>query len=193
MASSTSHFTSSSSTTQSFPLPEMYGFPPLFTLQPVAATREKQLKIWRDIVVAYHIHNSLHHMVPETFPLFCNESIGRRLNKEGIDAVVQSLIQHGNAEWTDATHTSLHVIWKSVEVISGEVLEWARKNDDGSGTVYTIYELHSGDQDDHLFNTLHGTDPIMLRRALELLEKNRKCKIIPGAAPDEDGVKFSKV
>lgn len=129
-------------------------------------------------------------MVPETFPLFTNEKIDRKLNKAGIDAVVQSLIQHGNAEWTDSTHTSLHIIWKSAEVISGEVLEWARKND--SGTVYTIYELHSGDQDDHFSNTLHGTDPVMLRRALELLERNNKCKIIPGATPEEDGVKFSK-
>jgi len=129
-------------------------------------------------------------MVPETFPLFANESIDRRLNKDGISAVVQSLIQHGNAEWADESQTSLHIIWKSAEVISGEVLDWARKND--SGTIYTIYELHSGDDDDHISNTLHGTDPVMLRRALEILERNKKCKIIPGATPDEDGVRFSK-
>jgi hypothetical protein len=34
---------------------------------------------------------------------------------------------------------------------------------------------------------------VILRRALEILESSDKCRILKGAQPDEDGVKFLAV
>ena len=36
--------------------PEFYNFPPFFTIQPVLATREKQLALWRELILNYHNH-----------------------------------------------------------------------------------------------------------------------------------------
>ena len=41
------------------------------------------------------------------------------------------------------------------------------------------------------FQGFSGSDPIILRRALEILESQGKCVIISGESSDEDGVKFS--
>mmetsp|Transcript_5657 Transcript_5657/g.12014 ORF Transcript_5657/g.12014 Transcript_5657/m.12014 type:complete len:196 (-) Transcript_5657:178-765(-) len=38
----------------SFDLPDFWYFPPFFTLQPVLATREKQLGQWRELILKYH-------------------------------------------------------------------------------------------------------------------------------------------
>lgn len=122
-------------------------FPPFFTIQPVLPTCEKQLKLWRDLIIGYCIQGNLYHLVPSTFPYFKNESIDRQLSKEGINSVVESLIKAGNAEWEDNLKTSLRIIWKTPEALSGEIYDWARKSA-LLGQVFTIYELHSGDDED---------------------------------------------
>lgn len=74
----------------------------------------------------------------------------------------------GNAEWQDTTSKgALRVMWKSPQTLAGEVYAWACRTDI-LGTVFTIYELHAGD--DNHDSGFHGVDPITLRRALDLLE-----------------------
>ncbi|RYY82737.1 hypothetical protein EON63_12760 [archaeon] len=51
----------------------------------------------------------------------------------------------GNAEWEDQNRSTLLIMWKSPEVLGNEIYEWASKTDI-LGTVFTIYELHSGDE-----------------------------------------------
>lgn len=70
-------------------------FKPMYTLQPVRSTRDKQLKQWGDIVMRYCKEKKISSIDPSTFPLFSNESIDRKLSLEGIDAVVQNMIRAG--------------------------------------------------------------------------------------------------
>lgn len=51
----------------------------------------------------------------------------------------------GNAEWEDGNHTSLRIIWKTPEALAGEVYHWALQQE-VAGTVFTLYELHSGEE-----------------------------------------------
>ena len=51
----------------------------------------------------------------------------------------------GNAEWEDSERTSLRIIWKTPEAFAGEVYSWAVRND-LINTVFTVYELHSGEE-----------------------------------------------
>ncbi len=53
MASSSS----SSSLAASFKYPDVYHLPPFFTIQPVAATREKQLGMWCDLLARFVRHS----------------------------------------------------------------------------------------------------------------------------------------
>lgn len=50
-----------------------------------------------------------------------------------------------NAEWDDAAHTVLRIMWKTPEALALDVYEWASKREI-LGTVYTFYELLSGDE-----------------------------------------------
>lgn len=79
----------------------------------------------------------------------------------------------GNAEWEDSTHVALRIILKSAESLAGEMYAWACKND-LIGTVLTMYELHSGD--DHEDSGFYGTDPVIIRRAIILLEREGKVR-----------------
>lgn len=46
-----------------FQFPEFYSFPPFFTIQPVLASREKQLALWRELILRYHTENKIKTLV----------------------------------------------------------------------------------------------------------------------------------
>mmetsp|Transcript_35112 Transcript_35112/g.35747 ORF Transcript_35112/g.35747 Transcript_35112/m.35747 type:complete len:182 (-) Transcript_35112:120-665(-) len=167
--------------------PDLWGFKPFFTLQPVRATREKQLQIWRDMIVKYHKQINQFIMIPYDFPYFENAAIERKLSSEAIHAIVNYMIETGYAEWDDSEHTRLVIMWKKPEVLAGDIYEWAQKHY-YIDSVFTIYELLSGDeyQDSGFF----GIDGMLFRKALETLERANKCVIFQGSSSNEDGVKF---
>ena len=152
-------------------------FKPLFTLQPVKSTREKQLKLWSELVMR---HCREHHLVtihPSTFPLFRNDAIERQLSAEGIAAVVDHMIKIGCADWEDAGQKVLQILLKAPEVLANEIYQWATENG-LLGSVSTIYELHSGEDTTTSF---YGTDVSLIRKALGVLENTDRCRIIVGA------------
>jgi len=177
-----------------FEPPAFYNFPPFFTLQPVQATHEKQLKLWRELVVSYHTFSKEYVLDnPYEFPLFKNEKIDRKLSSEFIDAVVKSLIDEGMAEWENKESTksvergSLLILSQSSESLALEIYAWAGK-ELLIGSVVTLYEIYGGEEyPDSQFN---GMSVPILRRALDVLESSQKCVIIEGASADEDGIKF---
>ena len=71
--------------------------------------------------------------------------IDRFLTHEAIHVIAQSLVTAGNGEWEDAGHTTLRVLLKSPEQLANEIYRWA-SGAEVLGTVYTMYELHSGDE-----------------------------------------------
>jgi ESCRT-II complex subunit VPS25 len=169
------------------PPAEFWNFKPFFTLQPVVATREKQLNTWSSIILQYCAQHKMNRIDPWTFPLFENTAINRKLNRDGITAVITKLIRSGNAEWEDSSKTGLRIILKSVQSLAGDIYAWANRND-FVGTVLTLYEIHSGE--DHQDSGFFGTDPIILKRAIQVLEREGKATILEGSTPEEDGVKF---
>lgn len=141
--------------------------------------------------------------------------MGRELSADGVNAVINKLIQTGNAEWEDASHTGLRIILKTPESLAGDIYAWYvtflfhhpiksltyslvtnsssfsyRASRNGLiGTVLTLFELHSGD--DYQDSGFYGADPIILKRALQVLEREGKCSVFEGANPGEEGVKFN--
>ena len=67
----------------------------MYTLQPVRSTRDKQLKQWSDIVMQHCKENNISNINPSTCPLFSNDAINRKLSPDGINAVVQNMINAG--------------------------------------------------------------------------------------------------
>ena len=174
----------------SFEPPSFYNFRPFFTIQPVQATREKQLKLWRDLIVSYHVHHKSFRMVdPPHWPLFKNDAIGRKLSTDAIKLVINSLVEEGVAEWEDEDHpVNLIVMSKSSATLAHELYEWATK-ENLVGYIVTIYEIHAGD--DYVDSPFQGMDPVILRKALEVLEAGGKAVVIQGENPQDDGIKFT--
>lgn len=87
------------STEKSF-VSDYRNFKPMFTLQPVKATREKQLKQWSSIIMKHCKDDNLNQINPSDFSLFSNHSIDRQLSDEGITAVVENMIKSGKSAHT---------------------------------------------------------------------------------------------
>ncbi len=176
----------------SFRLPSFYKFKPFYTLQPVQATREKQLKLWRDLIISYHRHHGQYRMAdPLSWPLFHNKEIDRHLGAEGIRAVVDSLLETGLAEWEDPTDESssgaLLIMLKSSDALAQEVYEWATR-ENLIGNVATIYEVLEGDEcSDSPFK---GLDVSVLKKALAVLQTSGRCLVLQGSSDLETGIKF---
>jgi ESCRT-II complex subunit VPS25 len=167
--------------------PEFYSFPPFFTIQPVLATQEKQLALWRDLILRYHTQHKLKTLVVHECPLWKNDKIGRRLGSDAIREVMQDLVDHGNGEWLDDAKTQCRILWRKPEELATDIYEWATASGN-IGSVCTLYELHSGEDINGM--SFEGLDEELLRRALAILEDEGKCTIFKGDTSEEDGIKF---
>lgn len=58
-------------------------------------TREKQLKLWKDIILQYHMQNNIFSMNLASCPLFENKSIERKLSLDEISELVEHLMATG--------------------------------------------------------------------------------------------------
>jgi len=126
-----------------FEYPEFYSFPPFFTEQPVIATREKQMSLWRELILRYHTSFKIKTLVVHDCPLWKNEEVGRELSGEAIAAVVKDFIKSGHGEWEDDSKTRCRILWRKPEQLASDIYDWAETNG-YINSVCTVYELHSG-------------------------------------------------
>ncbi|GJP39579.1 hypothetical protein CLOM_g23933 [Closterium sp. NIES-68] len=152
-----------------FSLPHFYNYPPYFTLQPVRATRERQVRLWADLIVAYCRQHRMWVVSTDDFPLFHNVAIERR------------------AEWTDRSRTRCLILWKAIADWADTLLHFVRENGFGD-SVLTLQEIRSGD--DTRGTDLEGIDDAVLRRAVRVLEGKGLATLFKGSSSDDEGVKF---
>ena len=163
---------------------EWRSFPPLYTLQPVETTQAQQLKIWVDLVHAWAAEQSQWRFILAECPVFENREIGRRLGKDGIAAVGKALLRDGRAE---AVGDEILLFEVRPEDLAQRIYDWVL----GSGMVngvYTVFELH--DANGLPESPARNVEPILVRRALAVLERNSKAEVFQGDTTDDLGVKF---
>lgn len=183
----------SSSSSSSFAYPDFYDFPPFFTIQPVLTTREKQLELWRNLILQYHTVHKLKIMKVYDCPLWKNDNIHRQLKDDDIMIIVNDFCDHGHGEWQDDSKTYCKILWRKPEQLAVDIYDWAEMNgyagSGSTGGICTVYELHSGEDINGM--SFQGADEELLRRALAILESQGKCRIFQGDTSSEDGIKFS--
>ena len=173
-------------------MPEFYSFPPFFTLQPVLSSREKQLALWRELILRYHTHYKVSQLVVHDCPLWKNDALPRQLSTADIRCIMDDFVRHGHGEWVDdrrggGEKTLCRILWRPPEQLAADIYVWAQQNG-YLNSVCTLYELHSG-EDVHGMS-FQGADEELLRRALAILEAQGKCTIFKGETSQEDGIKF---
>jgi len=171
-----------------FQFPQFFDFPPFFTIQPVLATREKQLALWRELILSYHTHHRIQTLKVYDCPLWKNAAIQRSLLPDEIATVAQDFCDSGHGEWLSNDKQALRILWRKPDQLAVDIYQWAETNG-YVGSVVTVYELHSGEDVNGM--SFQGADEELLRRALSILEERGKCTLFKGDTSEEDGIKFS--
>lgn len=172
-----------------FKLPQFFNYPPYFTLQPVRETREKQVQLWKELILEFCKNQKIFIIgLEEEFPLFSNSEIERSLSHEAREAFVSALVSDGRAEWLDKGHRKCLILWHRIQDWSDIIINFVKENG-LEDSVMTVEEIRSGIESRG--TELHGLDRTILMRALKLLENKGKLAIFKGTSADDEGVKFS--
>uniref|UniRef100_A0A0D9WJY1 ESCRT-II complex subunit VPS25 n=1 Tax=Leersia perrieri TaxID=77586 RepID=A0A0D9WJY1_9ORYZ len=171
-----------------FELPDFFNYPPFFTLQPVRATSEMQMRVWKELILDYCRSQRIYIIsLDQDFPLFCNPAIERSLSREAKEAFLSALVTEGRAEWMDRDHTRCLILWRRIQDWADYILNFVKEN--GSEFVSTVEEIRSGVETRE--TELAGIDPGVLLRAVKLLEQKGKAVVFKGNSTDDEGIKFS--
>ncbi|XP_010529232.1 PREDICTED: vacuolar protein sorting-associated protein 25-like [Tarenaya hassleriana] len=172
-----------------FKLPQFFNYPPYFTLQPVRDTREKQVQLWKELILDYCKTQKLFVVgLEEDFPLFSNPAIDRSLSHEAREVFLSALVSEGRAEWIDKGRRKCLMLWHRVQEWADVILQFVRENG-LEDSVMTVEEIRSGTESRG--TELQGIDRRILIRALKLLENKGKLALFKGTSADDEGVKFS--
>ncbi|KAI3878935.1 hypothetical protein MKX03_037332 [Papaver bracteatum] len=172
-----------------FKLPQFFNYPPYFTLQPVRDTREKQVQLWKELILDYCRNQKIFVIgIEEEFPLFTNQVIERFLSHEAKETFLSALVSEGRAEWMDKGHKRCLILWHRIQEWADIIMRFVKETG-LEDSVMTIEEIRSGIESRG--TKLHGMDRTILTRALKLLEQKGKAAIFKGSSADDEGVKFS--
>ena len=171
-----------------FDFPQLYKFPPMFTLQPVAHTRMKQLESWRTIIMSWSKHTKTYVLSVSNCPIFENKKIIRKVGLQDRIVILDYLVEKGNAEWTDSSEKSMClVMWNSLDEWAKLVYKWAQSCSH-IGNVFTLYDLTQGDETTG--EEFHGVDPKVFYRIIATLQSQRLVHVFASSNLEETGVKF---
>lgn len=174
-----------------FKYPPFHNLPPFYTLQPVLTTREKQTRLWIDLIVQYCQQLAIYTLnVDECLemPLFNNASIHRKLTKDSLYHFFDQMVREGRAEYHDAKRrTHVDVYWKTPAQWADVILAWVNENGYNS-SVLTVYELLEGETGEGA--EFYGMNPELFRKAIFVLNQKGAAELIQGSTSDADGVKF---
>ncbi|XP_058103972.1 vacuolar protein sorting-associated protein 25 [Magnolia sinica] len=172
-----------------FKLPHFFNYPPYFTLQPVRDTREKQVQLWKELILDYCRSQKIFVIgLEEEFPLFTNPAIERTLSHEAREVFLSALVSEGRAEWMDKGRKKCLILWLRIQDWADCILRFVKENG-LEDSVMTLEEIRSGIESRG--TELAGIDRTVLMRALRLLEQKGKAAIFKGTSADDEGVKFS--
>lgn len=138
----------------------MFGLPPFFTLQPVAATQQTQLGLWGQLIrAAAATTKGAAIRVDKDCPLFENKRLGQRLDQEGRAAVLAHLADaHAShvivvraasgttgeapSDWQDAGDPRAVIVTSQpVSVLFESTAAWVKNQGQLSPTVAAVHTI----------------------------------------------------
>lgn len=203
--------------TEPFPFPREYHFPPFFTRQTNLTTHHAQLTKWSALVLAYCRHHRIFKLPlttaaaassstssttdplqsqsqsqssPATDELFHNKTLNRRLSPADVREVIDFMCKEGRAEYCSpgTGQAGGDVAW----IFWRSPEEWAQLIEgwvDETAQKGSVLTLYELVEGDGTLGTdIHGIDRDMLHRALQLLVKRGRAQIF--GQEDSQGVKF---
>jgi ESCRT-II complex subunit VPS25 len=174
-----------------FIYPKGYHFPPFFSPQPTALTRQAQLKKWSVFIQRYCQHHHIFQLqiidVLDT-PLFHNSTLKKRLSLKDAKAVIDYMVSKDGderAEWLGPEKSAAWIWWRKPEEWANVISSWVDETGQ-KGTVLTLYELIQGEATEK--QDFYAMDIDVLRKSLGTLVKKGKAQVF--GTDDQQGVKF---
>jgi len=174
-----------------FIYPKSYHFPPFFSPQPTALTRQAQLKKWSVFIQRYCQHHRIFQIqiidVLDS-PLFHNSTLKKRLSLKDAKAVIDYMVSRDGderAEWLGPEKSSAWIWWRKPEEWANVIASWVDETGQ-KGTVLTLYELVQGEATEK--QDFYAMDMEVLRKCLNTLVKKGKAQVF--GTDDQQGVKF---
>ncbi|RIA91711.1 ESCRT-II complex subunit-domain-containing protein [Glomus cerebriforme] len=178
----------------SFSFPSIHNFPPFYTLQPTQTTWQNQAALWSEIILAYYRHHKLYRLElfeslnSELFNFNNNQGIKRRLRLETLQAIIDTMVKRGTAEWeSPPKKVSAIIYWRKPEEWANLINNWILETG-MSNSIVTVYEIAHGESSEGF--EFHGLDQTILMKALDILVKKGVAQIFQGTSTDDMGVKF---
>ncbi|KAK8578978.1 hypothetical protein V6N13_142220 [Hibiscus sabdariffa] len=127
-----------------FKLPHFFNYPPYLTLQPVRETREKQVQLWKELILDYCRTQKIFVIkLEDEFPLFSNSVIERTRSHEAREAFLSALAAEGRAEWLDKGRRNSLILWHRIQDWADIIVNFVKDNG-FEDSVMTVEEIRSG-------------------------------------------------
>ncbi|CAG8518021.1 3596_t:CDS:2 [Cetraspora pellucida] len=160
-------------------------------LQTQPATRQTQIALWSEIILAYFMHHKLFRLeLSESLnsELFDNKGIQRRIKLGTLQCIIDTMVKEGTAEWDSQSKKNVALIyWRKPEEWATLINNWVF-NSGMTNSILTVYEIAHGDITEGL--EFHGLDHTILSKSLDILVKRGLAQLFQGTSTEDMGVKF---
>lgn len=166
-------------------------YPPFFTLQISASTKQAQLESWSRLIQRYCRYHKIFQISIVDYQdkdLFKNTKLNKTLYPDDIKQVIDFMVsQDGQqrAEWVTNAKASAWIWWRRPEEWAMAIASWVEETGQ-KGSVLTLYEIVEGDTSQN--QEFHGMDVEVLRKGLAVLTKQGRAQVF--GTDDQQGVKF---
>ena len=118
-------------------LPDIFGFRPMFTLQPQPETRAKQCDLWHSLLMDFS-EKMKRWQIRSTDDIFENRNINRRLKQESAEVILQTLQSSGKC--VSSGDNSYWILWRTLIDWGTDIYNYADERGH-VGSVCTVFEL----------------------------------------------------
>lgn len=163
-------------------LPAIYSFPPLYTRQPNAIIRNKQIDSWINILLQYSKIEKIWELdsngifLPNEISLFENNSINRSVNNSFIKEILNRMKSDHQIIYNNNNDTNtFFILWKNLDSWASLILEWFETTNK-LNQVVTFYEISSGDESINW--EFHTMPSYLISKILQILVKRGRATIL---------------
>jgi len=154
--------------------------PPFYTIQPHLETRNRQLKIWANLLIDYFQTNkmtesNIAELASDSNKLFVNPLLKRRLPLEGIKLVCEQLANTKMIEWKTPEKQSFFVFYYNPHEIADLIMKWVNNNLK-KGKLETLQWISTGEETEET-DKLYGMPIEILLKASKVLEETGKAQV----------------
>lgn len=175
-----------------FKFPPCWEYPPFWTIQTNPEEKDKQLRLWSNVICAYVKYRGDFVVNVTSLKLICkNDKLNRALSESDLMTIANYMVKSDRAMWDSESKASLRIFWRTVREWGNILHGWAKRC--GISNVQTVADIR--DREEWADEKFHGLDAQIILLAGKLLESENKAKIIvqdQGAKTnlDEHGIKF---